>query len=56
VLASTDEGTVVAIEGANGLAWTFMVTNGAADPKAEHRIEAEGKTYTWTGHAALRRH
>lgn len=55
VLAATDEGTVVAIDGINGIAWTFMVTNRATDPKAEHRIEADGKTYTWTGNAALRR-
>lgn len=55
VLAATDEGTVVAIAGGNGLAWTLMVANRAADPKAEHRIEAGGKTYTWTGNAALQR-
>lgn len=56
VLAATEEGTVVAIDGANGLAWTLMITNRAADAKAEHRIEADGKTYTWTGNVALRRH
>jgi len=55
VVAATDEGTVVAIAGANGLAWTLMITNRAADPQAAHRIEADGKTYTWTGDAALRR-
>lgn len=55
VLASTDDGTVVAITGKNGLAWTLMITNRPADAHAEHRIEADSKTYTWTGNAALRR-
>lgn len=55
VLAATDEGTVVAIEGADGLAWTLSLTNRPSDPRAEHRLEAGGETYTWTGDAVLRR-
>ncbi|MBX3735823.1 MAG: heparinase II/III family protein [Candidatus Didemnitutus sp.] len=55
VVASTDEGTVVAITGKDGLAWTLMITNRAADAQAEHRIDADGQTYMWTGNAALRR-
>lgn len=55
VLAATDEGTVVALDGANGLAWTLLLTNRASAPHAEHRIEVDGKTYAWTGDAVLRR-
>lgn len=55
VLASTDEGTVIAINGVHGLAWTLMLTHRAADSAATHRLVAAGKTYEWTGNAALRR-
>jgi hypothetical protein len=55
VVASTDEGTVVAITGKAKLAWTLLITNRASDANATHRVEADGKTYTWTGDAVLRR-
>ena len=55
VVAANDDGTVVSITGNGGLAWTLLITNRAADTKAEHHVEADGKTYTWSGNAALRR-
>jgi hypothetical protein len=54
VLASTAEGSVVRVEGKNGLAWTVMVTNGPASATARHAITAGGTTYTWVGNYEVR--
>jgi hypothetical protein len=54
VLASTAEGSVVRVEGKNGLAWTVMVTNGPASATARHAITAGGTTYSWTGNYDVR--
>ena len=53
VLASTDEGTVVDIEGKDGFHWTFMTTNKSASDSAEHEISAGGKTWHWKGNYEL---
>lgn len=53
VLAANDEGTVVEITGANGLKWTFAVTNGVASDTAQHRINAGGVNYEWKGNYSL---
>jgi hypothetical protein len=53
VLASTAEGTVVRVEGANGLSWTVMVANGPASTTAAHRIAANGESFAWTGNFAV---
>jgi len=52
VLASTDEGTVVRIEGSGDLAWTLMISN-RESPVGPHSIEADGKTFIWDGPSAL---
>ena len=49
VIADGAEGSVVQITGANGLAWTVMVSNGPASATARHSINAAGRTYEWTG-------
>lgn len=56
VLASTDAGTAVALEGGDGLNFVFLFTHLPADPAASHRLEADGRTFEWTGNAALQRH
>ncbi len=55
VLAATDEGSVVRVEHQSGKVWTIMVTNRASDPKASHRLAANGRMFTWTGDSALAR-
>jgi oligo-alginate lyase len=54
VLAATAEGSVVEVTGQGGIRWTVMVNNGPADPRAEHNVTADGKTYTWTGNWVVR--
>ena len=49
VVASTSEGSVIEVTGANGLAWTIMVNNGAASTTARHSVGADGRTFSWTG-------
>jgi hypothetical protein len=49
VIADGAEGSVVQVNGANGLAWTVMVSNGPASATARHSINAAGRTYEWTG-------
>jgi hypothetical protein len=53
VLASTSEGTVVEISGADGLKRVVMTTNGPASATARHRVAAGGQTYEWTGNFAV---
>ena len=49
VIANEAEGSVVQVDGANGLGWTVMVANGPASATARHSISAAGRTYEWTG-------
>ena len=49
VLADGAEGTVVQVNGANGLSWTVMVANGPASSTARHSVNAAGRNYEWTG-------
>lgn len=53
VLAATDEGTVVAINGRDGFQWRFTVANGSPDVTLRHTIVAGGETYSWVGPWAL---
>lgn len=55
VLASTDEGTVVQIEGKDKLRWVFLVANGPASSTAKHSVTVNGTVYSWTGNAALQK-
>lgn len=53
VLASTEEGTVVRIAGERKIDWTLLIANGSADPAANHSLQADGETFSWTGPAKL---
>jgi hypothetical protein len=49
VLASTTEATVVEINGAGGMHWTFATINGQASTEASHAVTIGGKTFSWKG-------
>jgi len=49
VVADGPEGSVVQVAGANGLSWTVMVSNASSSATARHSINADGRTYEWTG-------
>ncbi len=53
VLASTEEGTVVRIQGTVSGEWILMITSGNASDSANHSIPAGGTTYSWAGNASL---
>lgn len=53
VLATTDDATVVEVDGTNGLRWIVMVNDGPASATAQHRVSAGGRTYTWTGNYSV---
>ncbi|MDR1011012.1 MAG: heparinase II/III family protein [Opitutaceae bacterium] len=54
ILASTAEGAVIRVTGANNLRWTICVTNRPSAPDASHTIIAgDNETFTWRGDAAL---
>jgi hypothetical protein len=57
VLAATDEGTVVRIDGENALEWTLLISNraDAAASGGEHVVTAGAETFSWEGNAALRK-
>lgn len=54
VVAATTEGTVVRLQGANGLDWMLMVSN-RDQPAGTHVLESPAGKFTWEGPAALRR-
>lgn len=54
VLAATADGTVIRLQGADGLDWTLMVSN-RDQPKGPHVVETTAGKFTWDGPAALRK-
>lgn len=54
VVAATADGTVVRLQGANGLDWTLMVSN-RDKPVGAHAVETAAGKFTWDGPAALRK-
>lgn len=55
VVSATEEGTVVKVTGAGGLAWTLCISNRPAADGGAHRVEVNGEVFAWNGNAALRR-
>ncbi|MFA6540065.1 MAG: heparinase II/III family protein [Bacteroidota bacterium] len=55
VLGSTDEGTVVEVQGENKLRWIICVANGAPSGGAEHSVAVNGTTYRWKGNIELKK-
>jgi hypothetical protein len=55
VVAATAEGTVVRLQGANGLDWTLMVSN-RDQPAGAHVVETSAGKVIWDGPAALRKY
>lgn len=55
VLAATDEGTAVRIDGEDGLVWTLLVASTASAAAPSHRIATADETFSWDGFAALRK-
>jgi oligo-alginate lyase len=53
VLASTSDGSVVEVTGANGLRWVVMINNGPASATAHHSVSAGGQAYQWTGNYSV---
>ena len=49
ILGDSEDGSIVKVDGANGLSWMVMVANGAASSTARHSVTAGGRTYQWTG-------
>lgn len=56
VIVSTDEGTIVSIDGKDNLHWLLMVANGPASETAQHKVIHNGVTYSWTGNAMIQKH
>ncbi len=54
VLAATDDGTVVRLQGANGLDWTLLISN-RDKPAGPHTVATAAGDFTWDGPAALRK-
>jgi oligo-alginate lyase len=51
--ATDGGGTVVEVEGAGGIVWTVMITQGPASATARHRVTAAGRTFEWTGNYSV---
>ena len=49
IVADNPAGSVVRVDGAGGLSWLIMVSNGPASTSARHSVQAGGRTYEWTG-------
>lgn len=54
VVASTADGTLVRLQGLNGLDWTLMVSN-RDKPEGSHVVETSAGKFAWDGPAALRK-
>lgn len=53
VVGSTDEATVVEINGTAGLRRTVIVNNGDSTPGIRHTVRINDRTYTWKGNAVI---
>ena len=53
VVAARPEGTVLEITGTGGLRWVFMASSDTTSVR--HTVQAGPETYSWAGHAELRR-
>ena len=49
VIGHNEIGSVVEVQGKNGLTWRIMVNNGAASTTAAHTVSFAGKSYSWIG-------
>ena len=53
VIGHNEIGTVICIETTNGNSYHYGISNQAENvQQTQHKVELEGKTYTWTGSLA----